>query len=235
MGDRWAIQASGLGRIYGDTVALRGVNLDIAWGERIALMGPNGAGKTTLLKLLALLLRPTGGMLRVAGYTLESAGTPLRALVGYHGHHSAVYPDLTVVENLTFFAGLYRLDASGERIDTSLERFGLSGRRHQRAATLSRGLQQRVGLARALLHDPPILLLDEPDTSLDASGQEVLASLLSAPGRTVVLSTHDASWGRQVCERVVLLDGGRIAQDIAPIGGRLDADRQERAPVGRSQ
>ncbi|HEY3109937.1 MAG TPA: ABC transporter ATP-binding protein, partial [Chloroflexota bacterium] len=160
MANGWAIESRGLGKTFGQTAALRDVDLEVGWGERLVLFGPNGAGKTTLLRLLAMLLRPSQGVLRLAGQEAADAGPALRRLVGFLGHHPALYPDLTVAENLAFYARLCRLRDGAARTDELIGRLGLSGRRGDRAGSLSRGLQQRLGLARALLTDPPILLLD---------------------------------------------------------------------------
>ncbi|MBI3974295.1 MAG: heme ABC exporter ATP-binding protein CcmA [Chloroflexi bacterium] len=221
--DAWrapAIETAGLTKTFGQTAALRGVDLRVGWGERVVLFGPNGAGKTTLLRLLALLLRPSAGQLRLAGYQHAQGGAGLRRLVGFLGHQAAVYPDLTVAENLAFFARLYRVPDASKQIDGLLEQVGLADRRADRAGTLSRGQQQRLGLARALLHDPPILLLDEPDTGLDATGLERLIGLIAGPtataarGRTVLLSTHRLEVGRRLGQRAIVLAGGRIVRDV---------------------
>lgn len=215
MPETLALEAIGLGKSFGPTAALRGVDLRVAWDERVALLGGNGAGKTTLLRLAAGLLRPTSGELRLAGRALDREGSALRRLVGFVGHQSLLYPDLTVEENLAFFARLYGVADSGRRIEALLARLGMAGRRRDRLGALSRGLQQRVALARALLHDPPVLLLDEPETGLDAAGRELLSEEVGASGRTVLLSTHDRGLARQVAERAVVLVGGRIAEDVA--------------------
>lgn len=214
MPEPFALEAIGVAKSYGPTAALRGVDLRVAWDERVALLGGNGAGKTTLLRLAAGLLRPTSGEIAIAGHALDRAGSGARRLVGFVGHQSLLYPDLTVEENLAFFARLYGVSDSDRRIGALLARLGVAGRRRDRVRTLSRGLQQRVSLARALLHDPPILLLDEPETGLDAAGRTLLAEEVGAPGRTCLLSTHDRGLARQVADRAVVLVGGRIAEDV---------------------
>jgi heme exporter protein A len=224
MSDGWAIESRCLGKAFGHTVALREVDLRVGWGERVVLFGPNGAGKTTLLRLLAMLLRPSTGELRLAGHDPDGAGPALRRLVGFLGHQPALYPDLTVAENLAFYARLYRLTDAPKRAGELVGRLGLSRRQGDRAGALSRGLQQRLGLARALLADPPIVLLDEPDTGLDAPGLDLLGELLAAPGRTVLLSTHDRELGRRVCGRAVVLGAGSVVSD-GPLGPAADAGR----------
>ena len=226
--NRGAIEAAGLGKAFGDRIALRGVDLRVDWGERIVLLGPNGAGKTTLLRLLALLLQPSAGQIRLGGYDPRAEAAQARHLFGFLGHQSALYPDLTAEENLLFYARLYRLPAADRRIGDLLERLNLSDRRHTRARALSRGLQQRLALARALLHDPPILLLDEPDTGLDAPGLQILVELLADPNRTVLLSTHHLDWAQRVADRAIVLAAGRITRDdaidaIEAVGSRQSA------------
>ncbi|HEX2172302.1 MAG TPA: heme ABC exporter ATP-binding protein CcmA, partial [Dehalococcoidia bacterium] len=221
VGSPWAIEASGLGKAYGPAVALRRVDVRVGWNERVVLIGPNGAGKTTLLRLLAVLQRPTVGRLRLAGRETEGGAIP-RHLIGFVGHSSALYPDLTATENLAFYARLYRLSGAGPQIEEAIGRVGLGDRRDVRARALSRGQQQRLALARALLHDPPILILDEPDTGLDAAGLDLLAELLAESGRTVLLSTHHPEWAERFATREIALAGGRIVRDD-PIGlGKVD-------------
>jgi ABC-type multidrug transport system ATPase subunit len=213
-GTPWAIEAVGLEKRFGGTPAVHGVDLRVGWGERVVLLGPNGAGKTTLLRLLALALRPTAGQLRLGGHDPAAAGPALRRHVGFAGHQAALYPDLTVAENLELHAALFGVAHAARRVALLLERFGLGARRGDRVRHLSRGFQQRAALARALVHDPPILLLDEPDAGLDAAALDLVAGLLSEAGRTVVASTHDRTWGRRVTDgggREVVLERGRVA------------------------
>ncbi len=214
MPESLALEAIGLGKSFGPTTALQGVDLRVGWDERVALLGGNGAGKTTLLRIAAGLLRPTAGEIAIGGHAVERQGSCHRRLVGFVGHQSLLYLDLTVEENLAFFARLYGVKHSSRRIEALLARLGMTGRRHGRVRTLSRGLQQRVALARALLHDPPILLLDEPETGLDAAGRGLLAEEVAMPGRTCLVSTHDRGLARQVAERAIVLVGGRIAEDV---------------------
>jgi heme exporter protein A len=227
MPEHIALEAIELAKSFGPTTALRGVDLRVGWDERVALLGGNGAGKTTLLRLAAGLLRPTTGELRLAGLPIAREGSAARRLVGFVGHQSLLYPDLTVEENLAFFARLYGVADAGRRVESLLDRLGVAARRRDRARALSRGLQQRVALARALLHDPPILLLDEPETGLDVPGRELLAEVVGAPGRTVLLSTHDRDLARRVAARAVVLAGGRVAEDVptSTLGAALSLGR----------
>jgi ABC-type multidrug transport system ATPase subunit len=178
------IRARGLEKRYGRKRVLRGVDLDVARDETLVVTGPNGSGKTTLLRLCAGLALPTGG-------TLELEAD--RASLGYLGHEPLLYRDLTALENLDLYGRLYRVAERRERIGMLLERFGLWEARTERVASYSRGMTQRLALCRVLLHDPELLILDEPYTALDADGAALLDRELQAlrDGRALLLSTHD--------------------------------------------
>jgi heme exporter protein A len=178
------IRARKLGRRFGDKRVLRGVDFDLGAGGCLVVTGPNGSGKTTLLRICAGLAIPTEGELSVA------AG---RAEIGYLGHEPLVYRELTALENLQLYGRLYRVPERRERIGMLLERFGLWDVRHDRVASYSRGMTQRLALCRVLLHDPALLVLDEPYTALDAAGAELLDAQLAElrGGRTFLVSTHD--------------------------------------------
>jgi heme exporter protein A len=178
------IRARGLERRYGAKRVLRGLDLDVARGAFTVVTGANGSGKTTLLRLVAGLAAPTGGELAV---DVE------RAQLGYLGHEPLVYRELTAIENLVLYARLYRVPEARERIGMLLERFGLWDARNERASTYSRGMLQRLALCRALLHDPSLLLLDEPYSGLDAEGADLLdGELAERRGRaTFLVATHD--------------------------------------------
>jgi ABC-type multidrug transport system ATPase subunit len=178
------IRARGLEKRYGRKRVLRGVDLDVARDETLVVTGPNGSGKTTLLRLCAGLALPTGG-------TLELEAD--RASLGYLGHEPMLYRDLTALENLDLYGRLYRVAERRERIGMLLERFGLWEARAERVASYSRGMTQRLALCRVLLHDPELLILDEPYTALDADGAALLDRELQAlrDGRALLLSTHD--------------------------------------------
>ena len=175
------IQVRGLVKSFGSKVALDGVDLDVAEGEFLTLVGPNGAGKTTLLRILATLTRPTEGSVRVAGYDLAREGAEIRRRVGLASHQTLLYDDLSAEENLRFYGRMYDVTDLEERITALLQRVGLEHRRHDPVRTFSRGMQQRLSIARALLHDPAILLLDEPYTGLDQQAMEVLREVLAPP------------------------------------------------------
>jgi heme exporter protein A len=177
------IRARNLSRSFGEKRVIDRLDLDVASGEFLLLTGPNGSGKTTLLRLVAGLLAPTGGTLDVA---VE------RAQVGFLGHEPLVYRELTPLENLDLYGRLYRIPERRERIGALLERFGLWEVRNDRVSTFSRGMQQRLGLCRALLHEPELVVLDEPFNALDAQGIELLArELAGLGGRTVLVATHE--------------------------------------------
>jgi heme exporter protein A len=178
------IRARGLGRRFGDKRVLDGLDLDVDAGAFVVVTGPNGSGKTTLLRLVAGLLAPTSGELGVA---VE------RARVGLLAHEPLVYRELTPLENLDLFGRLYRVPERRERIGMLLERFGLWAERHQRVDGFSSGMLQRLALCRTILHDPELLLLDEPFNALDADGVELLERELAdlRPGRTFLVATHD--------------------------------------------
>ena len=176
------IKARNLSKRYGDKRVFRRVDVDLPSGGVLLVTGANGSGKTTLLRVLAGLAAPSGGELEL----------PARELVGYLGHDPLVYRELTPLENLTLFGRLYRVPERAERIGMLLERFGLWEARHQRVATFSRGMQQRLALCRTLLHEPELFVFDEPFNALDAAGSALLdETLAELAGRTLVVATHD--------------------------------------------
>ena len=191
------IRARGLERRYGAKRVLRGLDLDVARGDFTVVTGPNGSGKTTLLRLVAGLAAPTGGELTV---------DVDRAQLGFVGHEPLVYRELTAIENLVLYARLYRVPEARERTGMLLERFGLWDARNERASTYSRGMLQRLALCRALLHEPSLLLLDEPYSGLDAEGAELLDRELDErrARATFLVATHDP-------ERLASLATGALA------------------------
>ena len=204
------IRARGLVQRYGTRRALGPLDLDVGTGDRLALLGDNGAGKSTLLRILATLARPVQGTLELWGRDAFRDRDVLRPRLGYLAHQPGLTPMLTARENLVFFCRLQGLPL--ERADEVLEEVGLGREVAQtRAQELSRGRQQRLALGRALVGDPELLLLDEPDASLDAGGRRLLDRLVEA--RTVVLATHDRPLARRVCGSALLLAGGRPLGD----------------------
>jgi len=211
------VAARGLSKRFGPTQALAGVDLAVPAGAVLAVLGPNGAGKTTLLRLVAGLARPSAGRLAVAG---ERAGRPAaRARVGLVGHQTFLYPELTARENLLFAARLHRVPRALGRAADLLREEGLAALADRPAGTLSRGTAQRLAIARALVHDPLALLLDEPFTGLDAASADRLAARIAAArdaGRAVLLSTHDVARASALADTALVLSRGRAAWTAPP-------------------
>jgi len=220
---RAGLELRNVSKYYGDLAALVGAQLRVGPGESILLYGPNGAGKTTLLRLLATLARPSEGEVVFEGIDIRRHEAAAKAAIGFVSHSTFLYGDLTVRENLEFFGTLFALPEPEKKIAAALELFTLGSRVHTPVRKLSRGLQQRVSLARALLHEPTFLLLDEPFTGLDAATVAALETLmrrLPDTGRTVVFSTHDFERGAALARRLVTLEAGRIRYD-GPVEGRI--------------
>lgn len=210
------IEIQKLIKTFGRRVVLRGVNLTINEGDFVTLMGANGAGKTTLMHIVASLGKPTAGQVFINGYPLTDSASQLRRFIGLVSHKTLLYDNLTADQNLGFYARMYDIADASERIETVLRQVGLWGRQLDPVRTYSRGMQQRLAIARAILHNPPILLLDEPDTGLDQHASEMLGSLLSAVGahqRTILMTTHNLERGLSLGNRVVILAKGKIVYD----------------------
>lgn len=205
-----AIEAEGLVQRFGRSYALRGVDVRLDAGGRLAVLGDNGAGKTTLLRLLATADRPAAGRLALFGLDVARHRAALRPRIGWLAHQPGLYGALTARENLEFFCTLHGLPAS--RAIECLARLGLSMDAERRAGELSRGRQQRLAIARTLLHDPELLVLDEPDTSLDAAGRDLLPAL--AEGRTLVVATHDHQLAARLADEALVLRSGSVAPPL---------------------
>jgi len=202
------IELEGLERRYGERVALAGVSVRVGEGETLSVLGSNGAGKTTLLRVLATLLRPHAGTVRVLGAELPGEAWKVRGRVGLLGHEPLLYLDLSARENLRYHARLH--SAGRGRVEEVLAAVGMERRGDEPVRELSRGMVQRVAAARAVLHDPPLLLLDEPRAGLDPAAAELLEPLIGrASGRTRVLVTHDVQAGCAEADHVLALKGGR--------------------------
>ncbi len=207
------ITIAGLTRSYGLRPVLRGVDLTARAGTITAIFGPNGTGKSTLLRVLATLIRPDAGTVSVAGCALPEQSEAARGLIGAVLHGPLLYSELNADENLRFYARLYDLPAPTARIDALLERVGLTRRRRDPVRVYSRGMQQRLAVARALLHQPQVLLLDEPYTGLDPAGTALLDAVLreqAQSGAAVVLTSHDLEHGLALADQVVVLARGRV-------------------------
>lgn len=208
MGSAPAVELDGLGRRFAERVALDGVTLSVPAGATVAVLGPNGAGKSSLLRILAGLLRPTEGTARVLGRRLPDEGWAVRGRVGFLAHEAMLYRELTARENLRFHADLFGVRRA--RVDAVLDAVGLGARADDRVAELSRGMTQRVSVARAVLHEPEILLLDEPVANLDPGAAEQVAPLLAAGGgRTRILTSHDPASALAEADLVLALRDGR--------------------------
>src|SRR5437773_2195336 len=209
----FALESDDIRKTFGHFTALAGVTLNVERGEFLALFGRNGAGKTTFLKIAATLVRHTHGKLRIQGIDIGEAPDQARRHIGFLSHNTYLYRDLNPLENLRFFARLYGVRNSEERIHSLLDRVGLRRRASDPVRAFSRGLHQRVGIARVMLHDPSLILLDEPYTGLDANAVETLNQMLdeaAAEGKTIILTTHDLEQGLRGATRAVVIDRGKI-------------------------
>jgi heme exporter protein A len=230
------IEIRGLTKAFGPRAALAGIDLEVEAGERILLVGPNGAGKTTLLRILATLSRPTEGRVRVAGCDVTRADASLRRMIGFLSHESLLYPDLTARQNLRFYARMYGLSKPDARIGFLLAAVGLERRADDLVRGFSRGMQQRLAVARAVLHEPKLLLLDEPYTGLDLAAAEALTAhleTLTESGCTLLLTTHHPAEEGQLAQRVVVIRSGQVLED-GPIGELATFGARYRALLERS-
>lgn len=212
------IETQGLLKTFDLLVVLRKLDWQIQRGEFVALLGPNGSGKSTLLRLLAGLARPSGGKILIGGWELPGEAGAVRAQIGMVSHKTLLYENLTARENLRFFARIYNLDSATreEHIDALLRQVGLARRGESLVRTFSRGMQQRLSIARALLHEPDVLLLDEPYTGLDQDAGATLDELLAqahGDGHTIIMTTHQIERAARIANRVVILHRGSIGYD----------------------
>jgi heme exporter protein A len=208
-----AIEVRNLTKSFGSHTALWDVSLSVAKGEFLTLVGPNGAGKTTLLRILATLSRPTSGAVWVDGWDLADGSTEVRRRLGFLSHQPLLYGDLTAEENLRFFGRMYGVLDLPVRMSEVLEQVGLLARRRDPVRTFSRGMQQRLAIARAILHRPTVMLLDEPYTGLDQQAVAMLDEVMQAVGTaslTVLMTTHDLDRGLAKSNRIAILSKGRI-------------------------
>ena len=199
---------------FGLKAVLKGLDFEVQPGEFVALLGPNGAGKTTFLRVLASLSRPSIGSVQVAGYKLPDEAAAVRARLGVVSHLPLLYGDLTAEENLRFYGRMYNISGLEPRITEVLEMVGLENRRRDLVRTYSRGMQQRLAIGRAVLHDPDVVLFDEPYTGLDQDASSMLDEVLktvAAKGRTVVMTSHDLARAEELATRFDILSRGIIA------------------------
>ncbi len=222
------IEVTHLVKRFGPKIILRNLDFQVAQGEFVALLGPNGAGKTTFLRILASLSRQTLGEVRIAGYSLPHQAAAVRRKLGVVSHLPLLYGDLSAEENLVFYARMYGVEHSEQRVAEMLDLVGLAARRRDLVRTFSRGMQQRLAIGRAVLHDPEVLLLDEPHTGLDQDACEMLDTVLrqvAHRGRTLVITSHDLSRVSDLASRFDVLTRGRIQASIRqadlPVDGLL--------------
>jgi heme exporter protein A len=211
------IEVRRLVKTFGIKPVLRGVDFRVDEGEFVALLGPNGAGKTTFLRILASLSRPTLGEVSLAGHALPAEAAAVRRILGVVSHQPLLYGDLTAEENLRFYGRMYGVAHLERRVREVLETVGLSARRQDLVRQFSRGMQQRLAIGRAILHEPEVMLFDEPHTGLDPEAAAMLDGLLqevAARGRTVVMTSHDLGRASSLASRVDILAGGVIARSL---------------------
>jgi heme exporter protein A len=219
------LQASGLARRFGRSVAVRDVDLELLEGERVVLLGPNGSGKTTLIRLLGLVLPPTAGAITVNGTAVRrDTAAAARRAIGLVAHRTGLYEDLTARENLRFYGRLYGVPEIENRVSAVLDDVGLGPHANEPVRVLSRGMQQRAALARAILHEPAVLLMDEPETGLDIAAQEWLGDLCkrwARADRAVLVATHHLEWAAAVADRALVLRENRLVRELVAPGADL--------------
>lgn len=212
------IEVRRLVKRFGIKTVLKDLNFDVMAGEFVALLGPNGAGKTTFLRILASLSRPAFGEVRIAGYRLPQQAASVRHILGVVSHQPLLYGDLTADENLRFYGKMYGIRDLDHRIEEVLALVGLSSRRRDLVRTFSRGMQQRLAIGRAVLHDPEVMLFDEPHTGLDQDACAMLDNVLrevAARGRTVVMTSHDLSRAATLANRFDVLSKGKMIASVS--------------------
>lgn len=214
------VRGTGLTRAFGSRRAVDGVDVTLRAGRRLAIVGPNGAGKSTLLRMLATLLRPDSGRLQLLGHDCPAHAQRARGGLGYLGHDPLVYLDLTAWQNLELFGDLYGVPDLRARIPDALSRVGLLARAHDPVRTFSRGMGQRLGIARLTLHAPRLLVLDEPHTGLDTEGTRLLDGVLHdiGPDRGAVMVTHELGRVVDLSDEVLVMRGGRVVHHADTTG-----------------
>jgi len=220
------ITVTSVSKAFGSRPVLRNIDIHVQRAQGVCICGVNGAGKSTLLRVIAGLLKPAQGEIMVCGFNVDSEPQKTKSQLGVILHKSMLYPNLTILENLLFFAKLYGLKDSRDRVEELLEDLGLSPYRYDKAGVLSRGMLQRLAIARAMVHRPAVLLADEPFTGLDVEASRHLINVLGkfrAGGGTFVMTTHNASLALQCCDRVMVLDKNHFIFDA--MTHQIDTDR----------
>jgi len=210
------IEVRNIAKHFGRFSALRNLNLSVSAGEFVSLFGRNGAGKTTLLRILAGLTNPSSGEFNIQPQRSGSSRF-IRGNIGYLSHDTSLYMDLTALENLGFYARLMDVPDDESDLKQRMQHVGLAGREREPVRNFSRGMQQRLAIARAFLHDPDILLLDEPFTGLDPSGTDFIKNFLAgvhAGGKTCIMTVHDTRLGYEMADRIVVIENGIVAMDV---------------------
>jgi heme exporter protein A len=212
------INVEHVSKYFGDKQALRDISFNIQQGDYVALIGINGAGKTTLIRILSTLTKATSGHVTINGISTKKDPQSVRKQIGIVSHYTFLYDELSAEENLKFYAKMYLVENARQRIDDLLDQVNLSSRRYDLVRTFSRGMQQRLALARAILHQPKILLLDEPFSGLDVNASEMLNGLLEhfiQKDSTVLITTHDINFARSTAHRILAIKDGIIVADAA--------------------
>ena len=221
----------GVVKSFGRTRVLRGVDLDAPWGQTLSLVGANGSGKTTLLKILATLAKPDSGQILVGGLSLPRSGAAVRKRIGVVTHDPLLYDDLTGRENLRFYCRMFGVSDADERVESVTEMVGMRARLDQRIGLMSHGMKKRFSIARALLHDPPILLMDEPESGLDREAVGLLDAIISERSdrrRAVIMTTHDLERAARLGDALAVLSNGRVSY-----AGDANAEAARDAYLGR--
>lgn len=199
---------------FGSMTVLDNVNFSVKGGEFLTIVGPNGAGKTTLIKIMATLVNATGGTVEIGGFNVKKYPEKVRGVIGVISHNTYLYNELTAGENLKFFGKMYAIPEIDRRVDEVLGETGLSKRKHDRVGTFSRGMKQRLSIARAILHNPAVMLLDEPYTGLDQQASASLESVLDSltgSGITTIMISHDLKRGLALADQVMIMASGTVA------------------------
>ncbi|MEA1944513.1 MAG: heme ABC exporter ATP-binding protein CcmA [Euryarchaeota archaeon] len=228
------IRVHNLTKKFGNKTVFTDINFSVKNGDFLTIVGPNGAGKTTLLKIMATLIKATEGTVEIEGFDVKKSPEKVRDVIGVISHNTYLYSELTAVENLKFFGKMYAVPEIDTRIDDAIEQTGLEHRKHDRVGTFSRGMKQRLAIARAILHQPSVLLLDEPYTGLDqhasASLEDVLRTLAGS-GITTIMVSHDLDRGLKLCDHIMIMAAGTVKYH-EPASGMHDI-RQFRAVYDR--
>ena len=216
------IEVKGLVKRIGDQTILRGIQLNIEKGQTVGILGSNGAGKSTLLKVLATIMKPTSGTVTIAGNDVKKQALQVKQMLGYLPHASMVYDHFSPYENLKFFGALYHVPNLEKKIPELIDKVGLKLFTHEPIRSFSRGMTQRIAIARAIIHEPQLLLLDEPHTGLDQSAIQILNQVLEEMKEnqvTTLMVTHDFLQAAKVCDRFIIIKGGKVADDFSMAEG----------------